>query len=77
MSRITTIGLDTAKNIFHAMCCDARGKVVKKRMLKRGEVLAFFARQQPCLIGMEACGEPVNRIGRVVKTMQPRCNWWN
>jgi len=55
MDKITTIGLDIAKTIFHTMCCNARGKVVKKRMLKRREVLAFFARQVPCLIGMEAC----------------------
>jgi len=52
MDKITTIGLDIAKTIFHTMCCNARGKVVKKRMLKRREVLAFFARQVPCLIGM-------------------------
>ena len=55
MSKITTIGLDLAKNVFHAMCCDERGKMVKKRMLKRGQVLTFFARMEPCLIGMEAC----------------------
>ncbi|HEB93272.1 MAG TPA: hypothetical protein ENI94_07355 [Gammaproteobacteria bacterium] len=55
MSKITMIELDIAKNIFHAMCCDARGKVVKKRMLKRHEVLAFFARLESCLIGVEAC----------------------
>ena len=55
MSEITTIGLDIAKNVFHAMCCDARGKVVKKRMLKRNEVLAFFTRLESCLIGIEAC----------------------
>ncbi len=55
MSKITTIGVDIAKNIFHAMCCDARGKTVKKRMLRRHEVLPFFARQEACLIGMEAC----------------------
>ena len=55
MSKITTIGLDIAKNVFHAMCCDAQGKVVKKRMLRRKQVLAFFARLESCLIGMEAC----------------------
>lgn len=55
MSKITTVGLDIAKNVFHAMCCDAQSKVVKKRMLKRHEVLAFFARLEICLIGMEAC----------------------
>lgn len=55
MSKITTVGLDLAKNVFHVMCCDERGKVVKKRMLKRGQVLAFFAPLARCLIGMEAC----------------------
>ena len=51
MSKITTIGLDIAKNVFHAMLCDSWGKLVKKRMLKRNEVLAFFAQLEPCLIG--------------------------
>ncbi len=55
MNKITTIGLDLAKNVFHTVCCDARGKVVKKRMLKRREVLKFFANLGPCRVGMEAC----------------------
>ena len=55
MSKITTIGLDLAKNVFHMVCCDERGKVVKKRMLKRGQMLAFFAQLERCLIGMESC----------------------
>ena len=55
MNKITTVGLDLAKNVFHTLCCDARGKVVKKRMLRRGEVIAFFANLERCLIGMEAC----------------------
>ena len=28
MSKITTIGLDLAKNVFHVVCCDVRGKRV-------------------------------------------------
>ena len=55
MNKITTVGLDLAKNVFHTLCCDARGKVVKKRMLRRGQVIAFFANLERCLIGMEAC----------------------
>jgi len=34
MDKITTIGLDLAKNVFHAVCCDERGKVIKKKMLR-------------------------------------------
>ncbi len=55
MNKSTTIGLDLAKNVFHAVCCDARGKIVRKRQLKRGQVLAFFAKLKRCLVGMEAC----------------------
>jgi len=55
MTKITTVGLDLAKKFFHVMCCDEQGKVIKKRMLKRGQVLAFFANLERCLIGMEAC----------------------
>ncbi len=55
MSKITTIGLDLAKHVFHVVCCDGRGKLVNKRMLKRPQVLTFFAALQPCRIGMEAC----------------------
>ena len=35
MNEVTTIGLDLAKQVFHAVGCDARGKVVRKRMLRR------------------------------------------
>ena len=55
MSKITTIGLDLAKNVFHAVCCDEHGKVVRKKMLKRSQVLAYFANLHQCLVGMEAC----------------------
>lgn len=55
MSEITTVGLDLAKLVFHVVCCDARGKVVSKRKLKRSQVLRYFAQLAPVLIGMEAC----------------------
>ncbi len=55
MGKITTIGVDLAKNVFHVVCCDARGKIVKKRMLKRSQVLVYFANLPVSLVGMEAC----------------------
>ena len=55
MREITTVGLDLAKNVFHAVCRDARDKEVKKRMLKRTQVLGYFANLPKCLVGMEAC----------------------
>ncbi len=55
MNKITTIGVDLAKNVFHVVCCNERGKIVRKRMLKRGQVLGFFSNLEHCLVGMEAC----------------------
>ncbi len=55
MTQITIVGLDLAKSFFHVMCCDERGKVIKKQMLRRSQVLAFFAHLERCLMGMEAC----------------------
>jgi transposase len=56
MTRITTIGIDLAKKVFQVHGVDAEGKVVVARKLRRKEVLAFFAKLAPCLVGMEACG---------------------
>jgi transposase len=53
---ITTIGLDLAKSVFTVHGVDARGTVLLRKSLKRGQVLAFFAKLEPCLVGMEACG---------------------
>jgi len=53
--KITTVGLDLAKNIFHVVCINAQGKEVKKRMLRRNQVRPFFVQLPPCVIGMEAC----------------------
>ena len=53
--KITTIGLDIAKSTFHIVCCNAQGSVVKKKMLKRTQVLAFFHSQPACLVVLEAC----------------------
>ncbi len=78
MSKITTIGLDLAKNVFHVVCCDARGKVVRKRMLKRSQVLPFFGNLERCLVGMEACagshywGRELEALGFEVKLIPAR-----
>lgn len=54
--KITTIGLDLAKTVFHVVGLDERGKEVVKRKLRRNQVARYFANLAPCRIGMEACG---------------------
>jgi transposase len=55
MQTIATIGIDIAKSVFQVHGVDAAGQVVVRRQLKRRQVLAFFAKLPPCLIGIEAC----------------------
>ena len=53
---ITTIGVDLAKNVFQVHGVDERGKTVLRRQLRREQMVEFFAKLPPCLVGMEACG---------------------
>ena len=55
MVQPTTVGLDIAKNVFHAYGVDAQGQKVVSRKLRRAQVAAFFAKLEPCLVGIEAC----------------------
>lgn len=78
MNKITTIGLDLAKNVFHAVCCDSHGKIQRKKMLKRGSVLNYFSNIPSSLVGMEACGSAhywareLNKQGHEVKLIPPQ-----
>lgn len=74
---ITTIGLDLAKRVFQVHGVDAAGKVIVRKALRRAQVLPFFAKLPPCLIGMEACGtshhwaRELSGLGHTVKLMPP------
>ena len=75
---ITTVGLDLAKLVFQVHGIDARGKVALRKRLKRSQVVVFFARLTPCLIGMEACGgahfwaRKLMQCGHTVKLIAPQ-----
>ncbi len=74
----TTIGLDIAKQMFFAVGKDSRGRQVWRKRLRRAQVLAFFAQQAPCLVGLEAGGgaqywaRQLQTHGHTVKVMAPR-----
>ena len=77
MKRVTTIGLDLAKNVFQVHGVDEAGEVVLRRRLRRGALLDFFAALPPSTVGMEACGgahcwaRELGRLGRTVRLMPP------
>lgn len=54
--KITTVGLDLAKNGLQIHGVDGHGKVVLKKQSKRDQMAEFFVNLPLCLIGMEACG---------------------
>lgn len=74
---ISTIGLDLAKNVFQVHGVDTAGAVVVRKALRRAQVLPFFAKLSPCLIGIEACGtshhwaRELTSLGHEVRLMPP------
>ena len=74
---ISTIGLDLAKSVFQVHAVDADGKPVVRKALRRAQVLAFFAKLPPCLVGIEACGtshhwaRELIKLGHNVRLMPP------
>ena len=78
MGEITTIGLDLAKSVFQVHCADADGATVLQRRLRRPQILAFFEKQAPCLVGMEACAtahnwaRQIREIGHDVRLIPPQ-----
>lgn len=77
MMQPVTVGLDIAKNVFHAYGVDAQGQKVLSRKLRRAQVEAFFAKLDPCLIGIEACATAhhwarlLKRMGHQVRLIPP------
>lgn len=76
--KVTTIGLDLAKNVFQVHGVDERGKVALRKQLKRAHVVTYFANLPGCLIGMEACAgshywaRKLQALGHTVKLMAPQ-----
>lgn len=75
--QVTTVGLDLAKTIFHVHGVTEAGEVAFNRSLRRSQVLAFFDRLAPCLVGVEACASShywareLSKLGHTVRLMPP------
>jgi transposase len=52
---VATLGIDIGKTSFHLIGLDARGAIVLRQKLSRGQVEQRLANMPTCLIGMEAC----------------------
>ena len=73
----TTIGLDLAKSVFQAHGIDESGAAVLVKRLHRKQMLPFFSKLPPCLIGVEACGtahywaRTLSAMGHEVRLIPP------
>src|SRR5450631_2323498 len=76
--KITTVGIDLAKNVFQVHGIDERGKAVLRKQLRRAQAEVFFGNMPPCVIGMEACASAhhwartLQRFGHTVRLMAPQ-----
>jgi transposase len=78
MEKVTTVGVDLAKNVFSLHGVDAAGRTVLRRTVRRDRLAETVAALSPCLIGMEACsgahewGRRFQQHGHTVKLMAPK-----
>jgi len=78
MSQVSVLGIDIAKQLFHAVGMDDAGTVVWRKRLTRNGLMPFIAKLPPVVIGMEACGgahdwaRRFRAHGHTVKLMAPQ-----
>lgn len=76
--KVTRVGFDIAKEVFEVHGVNEHGKVELRRQLRRARVLEFFAKLEPCLIGIETgsgahyWARELQKFGHTVRLMAPR-----
>ena len=76
--KVTTIGIDLAKNLFQLHGVNEFGKTAIQKQIRRDQMAEFFVNLPACLIGMEACGSAhhwarkLQGLGHTVKLMAPQ-----
>ncbi len=56
MEKITTVGVDLAKQVMAVHGVGAAGRMLLCKVLRRDQLLSWSASLSPCVIAMEACG---------------------
>jgi transposase len=78
MSKITLIGIDTAKHIFHLVGLDQGGTYVLRRRVSRAKLLPTMAQIEPCVVVLEACAashhwaRQISACGHQVRPIAPQ-----
>jgi transposase len=78
MEKVSIVGLDIAKNSFHAHGAAGDGSKLFSRALPRGRVLEFFGHIEPCIVALEACAgahfwsREISKLGHDVRLIAPQ-----
>jgi transposase len=71
--KIATVGLDLEKILSRVHGVDLQGRIVLRKQLCRADKMPFFAKLEPCVVGMEAYGSShywgreLTRLGHTVR----------
>jgi transposase len=78
MSKITLIGIDTAKKVFHLVGIDKRHNFVYRKKLSRQRLLPALAQLEACEVVLEACAashhwaRSMQQLGHRVRLIAPQ-----
>lgn len=78
MDEITRIFIDTSKHVFQLHGVNGAEVVVLRRKLRREQLLAFFAKLSPTVVGLEACAashhwaRELAALGHAVRLLPPQ-----
>ena len=56
MEKLTTVGIDLAKQVMAVCAMDAEGRIVMRKALRRDRLLRWTGALPSCVMAMEACG---------------------
>src|ERR1700732_1357709 len=76
--KLTILGIDLAKSVFHLHGADAHGRAVLRKRLSRSQLPSFLANLPRCVVAMEACGSAhywarqIAQLGHAVRLINPQ-----
>ena len=78
MTKLARIGIDTSKSVFQLHGVDEKEQAVLRKQLRRRQFVVFFAKLEPTVVGLEACGashhwaRELQQLGHQVMVIPPQ-----
>src|SRR5256885_14454752 len=78
MEKLIRVGVDTSKSVFQLHGVDEAERPVLRKKMARDQMIAFFKKLPPTIVGIEACGAShhwgrlLGSFGHEVKLLPPQ-----